>query len=190
MRLIAASVLIQLMFAQNFLAIAESEILSKQRTHQNKNYNLVMIKAGGIDKLSNDEGRTVLSENLHSFRTVGQKRIADHNRARLDHYRSRLEKYTPPKGELSILVTGYSSTPDQTWGDPFTTASGTKVHRGTMACPPQYPFGTKVDIRSMGTYVCEDRGGAIKGNHFDMWFESRAEAINWGKRVVSAEIKK
>jgi len=89
---------------------------------------------------------------------------------------------------LSILVTGYSSTPDQCWGDPFTTASGTRVHEGTMACPPEYAFGSKIEIEDRGTYVCEDRGGKIKGNHFDMWFSSRGEALSWGKRTVEARI--
>lgn len=90
--------------------------------------------------------------------------------------------------ETEITVTGYSSTPDQCWGNPFITASGARVHKGTMACPAEYPFGTKIEIEGMGTYVCEDRGGAIKGNHFDMWFESRGEALNWGVRTVSATI--
>ncbi len=90
--------------------------------------------------------------------------------------------------ETDITVTGYSSTPDQCSGNPFITASGARVHKGTMACPPEYPFGTKIEIEGMGTYVCEDRGGAIKGNHFDMWFESRGEALNWGVRTVKAKI--
>ncbi|MDA3815440.1 MAG: 3D domain-containing protein [Patescibacteria group bacterium] len=90
--------------------------------------------------------------------------------------------------KMDILVTGYSSTPDQCWGNPFITASGARVHVGTMACPPEYAFGTKIEIDGMGTYVCEDRGGAIKGSHFDMWFESRGEALQWGKRTVEARI--
>ncbi len=90
--------------------------------------------------------------------------------------------------KMDILVTGYSSTPDQCWGNPFITASGARVHVGTMACPREYAFGTKIEIDGMGTYSCEDRGGAIKGNHFDMWFESRGEALQWGKRTVEARI--
>lgn len=90
--------------------------------------------------------------------------------------------------KMNILITGYSSTVDQCDGDPFITASGSHVHKGTMACPREYAFGTKIEIDGMGTYVCEDRGGAIKGAHFDMWFESRGEALQWGKRTVEARI--
>ena len=89
---------------------------------------------------------------------------------------------------IDILITGYSSTPDQCLGDPFTTASGERVKVGTMACPPEYAFGTQIEIDGMGTYVCEDRGGKIKGNHFDMWFTSREEALAWGKRILTARI--
>ena len=169
---------------------AESNKQANSKTHQNKNETIIMIKNGKISKLDKDSDRSELFKNLYMFKTIEEKEKKDHNQGKLDHYKPRLTNYTPPKGEISILVTGYSSTPDQTWGDPFTTASGTKVHKGTMACPPQYPFGTKVKIQSMGTFVCEDRGGAIKGNHFDMWFESRTQALNWGKRIVSAEIVK
>lgn len=101
---------------------------------------------------------------------------------------SRVSVLEKNKKTIKILATGYSSTVDQCDGDPFTTASGTHVHKGTLACPPEYPFGTKVEIDFLGTFVCEDRGGAIKGNHFDIWFETRAQALNWGKRLVSAEI--
>lgn len=162
------------------------------------------ITQKGVEPVESSEfDRSKLSRSLVAFKTPVQevkkevkkvteveKEALTANEKRLAHYKPKLDAYTPPKEEISILVTGYSSTPDQTWGDPFTTASGTRVHLGTMACPPQYPFGTKVSIEGRGTYVCEDRGGAIKGNHFDMWFESRGEALHWGKRVVAAKIEK
>ncbi|MDZ7611153.1 MAG: 3D domain-containing protein [Candidatus Moranbacteria bacterium] len=111
------------------------------------------------------------------------------DRARVKSYAVSLTAEEAVYGkETQIMVTGYSSTPDQCWGNPFRTASGTRVHTGTMACPPEYPFGTKIEIEGMGTYTCEDRGGAIKGNIFDMWFPSRGEALNWGRRTVNAKI--
>lgn len=89
--------------------------------------------------------------------------------------------------EIEILVTGYSSTVDQCDSDPLTTASGTTVHLGTMACPPEYAFGTTLEIEGK-IFVCEDRGGKIKGKHFDRWFKTRGEALAWGKRMVKARI--
>lgn len=156
-----------------------------------------ITQAGIVSIDTNQKDRSSLSSNFLNFETIKEmdkkiqdKQTATNNEKRLAYYESRLNAYKPPEEEMNILVTGYSSTPDQTWGDPFTTASGTRVHLGTMACPPQYPFGTKISIEDRGTYVCEDRGGAIKGNHFDMWFQSRGEALHWGKRVVAARIEK
>lgn len=159
--------------------------------HQNKNSNIVKISQGRLESLTGGSlDRKKLSKNVFSVRTKKESEIQKNNEKRLSYYKSRLSEYVVPKGEIDILVTGYSSTPDQTWGNPFITASGTHVHKGTMACPPRYPFGTKVEIKNKGTFVCEDRGGAIKGNHFDMWFESRIEALQWGKRTVVATIEK
>ena len=189
MRIVVASSLFLLLFLCSFLSV-ESSNKENLKINEDGSGAVVMIKHGMVIKVGKEKQRNKLSEAVFAFQSIEEKRIVDHNKKRLDHYKPRLENYKPPKGNVSILVTGYSSTPDQTWGDPFTTASGTTVHKGTMACPPQYPFGTKIKIQSMGTFICEDRGGMIKGNHFDMWFESRIEALNWGKRMVSAEIAK
>ncbi|MEA2007454.1 MAG: 3D domain-containing protein [Patescibacteria group bacterium] len=192
MRIFTASmigrlVLISLIFPVT-ATLATVEI---NQTDKNENENIIAISQGNLEVAQNvGKDRKTLSLDEGSLKTVKEAGLEKANKTKLEHYKSRLDTYHPPKGEVSILVTGYSSTPDQTWGNPFITASGTHVHQGTMACPPHYPFGTKVKIESMGTYVCEDRGGMIKGNHFDMWFDSRIKALNWGKRIVSAEIVK
>lgn len=176
-----------------FPVIALTNDLTNTQTHQNKNNSssIVTISKGNIEKVTTkNEDRKKISQEVFKMVTIKQKKVKEHNEKRLMHYKPRLDTYAPPKGTMAILVTGYSSTPDQTWGNPFITASGTRVHKGTMACPPQYPFGTKIRIDNMGTYICEDRGGAIKGNHFDIWFESRIEALQWGKRNVVAIIEK
>ncbi len=142
------------------------------------------------EPVSANIGRKKLGVEVMEFKTRGDEEIEKLNKKRLDIYKNRLELSKFREGEQDILVTGYSSTPDQCWGDPFQTASGTRVHQGTMACPPQYPFGTKIEIENVGTFICEDRGGAIKGKHFDMWFTSRGAALNWGKRTLVATITK
>jgi 3D (Asp-Asp-Asp) domain-containing protein len=148
------------------------------------------IKIIAQEPVSASIGRKKLGVEVVDFKTKSEEILEENNKRRLDIYKSRLALSVFREGEQNILVTGYSSTPDQCWGDPFQTASGTRVHRGTMACPPQYPFGTKIEIENVGTFICEDRGGAIKGSHFDMWFTSRGEALNWGKRVMLAKISR
>jgi len=169
---------------------------SKETTieHQNKNQTLIKIEKGNLNKIIPNSPLEISAQVFfNQEKTEEPKKLSweeEHNQKRLDLYKKRLESFNPPAGKIEILVTGYSSTVDQCDADPFTTASGTKVHLGTMACPPQYPFGTKIKIEGVGNFVCEDRGGAIKGNHFDMWFPSRSEALQWGKKTVVAEITK
>ena len=40
----------------------------------------------------------------------------------------------------------------------------------------------------MGTYTCEDRGGAIKGNKIDIYMETKKEAFKFGRQHLTAEI--
>lgn len=57
------------------------------------------------------------------------------------------------------------------------TASGTVATVGrTIATDKRYPFGTKIYIEGLGTYVVEDRGGAIKNNKIDVLVNNHKEA--------------
>ena len=65
------------------------------------------------------------------------------------------------------------------------TASGTKATAGrTVAMSSRYAFGTKVEIKGYGTYTVEDRGGAIKGNKIDIYFDNHQDALNFGRKTV------
>lgn len=94
-----------------------------------------------------------------------------------------------PKGQFTITATAYTAAADECGKSDGITASGAKVKANhTIAAPPQFPFGTKIRIEGMGVYVCEDRGGAIKGNHFDIYMETKPEAFAFGRRTLVAEI--
>jgi len=86
-----------------------------------------------------------------------------------------------------VTVTAYSSTPDQCSGNPFITASGARVHPGTLACN-FLPFGTKVRFPeySKRIFIVEDRMGY--SGRADIWFTSRSEALKFGKRRLKMEI--
>lgn len=69
------------------------------------------------------------------------------------------------------------------------TATGKKAHRGTVAADTsRYPFGTLLFIEGYGDGRVEDQGGAIKGDHIDLFFPTHREAIAWGKRFKRVEI--
>lgn len=92
-------------------------------------------------------------------------------------------------------VTAYTAGPESTGKRPGDrgygiTASGKRVQaKRTIACPPSLPFGTRVYIPEMNrTYVCEDRGSAIKGKRLDVYITSRSKAMDFGRRRMEVEI--
>jgi len=87
-------------------------------------------------------------------------------------------------------VSAYTAAADETGGSgDGITASGARVQANhTIACPKSYAFGTKVHFDGYGTFVCQDRGGAIKGNRFDMYMHTKSEAFSFGRRTLTASI--
>ena len=92
---------------------------------------------------------------------------------------------------VKMMVTAYSSTPDQTDDSPFITASGKHVADGIVAING-LKFGTKVRIPSLygdKVFVVEDRMHERMGKqHADVWMASRAAAINFGAKIAVVEI--
>lgn len=69
------------------------------------------------------------------------------------------------------------------------TASGVPAKGLICAAPRLYPFGTVFEVQGVGSYVCEDRGGAIKGNKLDLLFESHPAAINFGRQELKVRVQ-
>lgn len=68
------------------------------------------------------------------------------------------------------------------------TASGAYATAGrTIAAPSTYDFGTEIEIDG-NIYVVEDRGGAIKDNRIDIYFDSHSAASNYGRRNVEGKV--
>ena len=70
------------------------------------------------------------------------------------------------------------------------TASGHKIRPGDRFCaaPKSIPFGTMIDIPGYGRVPVLDRGGAIKCNKLDVFFDDaegktgHQRALKWGVR--------
>ena len=93
----------------------------------------------------------------------------------------------PELPRFYATVTAYSSSPDETWGDPFITASGRRVFDGVVACPRAIPFGTKVRI-SDRTYQCYDRLHLKYDDRFDIWMSTKHAALAFGRRELRVEV--
>ncbi len=89
-----------------------------------------------------------------------------------------------------VLVTAYSSTPDQTDSTPFITANGTHVRDGIIACN-FLSFGTRVrfpEIFGDKIFVVEDRMHPRNSHKMDIWFSTRLEALQFGARYLKVEV--
>ena len=83
----------------------------------------------------------------------------------------------------------YNATIEQCGKADGITASGQMVKEGTtLACPPKYKFGTEIEIEGLGVYECQDRGGAIKGNKFDIYFDKVPDAKKFGRQKLNFKI--
>ena len=84
---------------------------------------------------------------------------------------------------ITVVATGYTHTGNRT-------ATGTWPHRGTMAVDRHVvAMGSYGYVPGYGAVHAEDTGGAIKGNRIDLFFNSRGEAVRWGRRTVDLYIK-
>lgn len=73
------------------------------------------------------------------------------------------------------------------------TASGHRIQKGDkfVAADPNIPFGTLLTIEGYAEGLpvpVLDRGGAIKGNRIDVFFDSHDEALKWGKRWLKVKV--
>jgi 3D (Asp-Asp-Asp) domain-containing protein len=89
-----------------------------------------------------------------------------------------------------VLVTAYSSTPDQTDSTPFITASGTQVRDGVIACN-FLRFGTRVRFPQLygnKIFVVEDRMALRNSHKMDIWFITRWQAKQFGVKWLKVEV--
>jgi len=83
-----------------------------------------------------------------------------------------------------FVATGYSKN-DTSQGTTGITATGKVAVEGIIAVDPKIiPLGTSVEIKDIGVFIADDRGGKIKGNRIDIFFDSKEEAKDFGKKGV------
>lgn len=73
------------------------------------------------------------------------------------------------------------------WANGITASGATAMAGRTIAASKAYDFGTEIEIDEI-TYVVEDRGGAIMGNKIDIYFDTHAEALQFGRQVVEGKV--
>jgi len=108
------------------------------------------------------------------------------------------QQITGVKGvyEIDAIVTAYCACEKccGRWADGYT-ASGHFILKGDkfVATTNTYPFGTMVYIEgySAGFVPVLDRGGSkFTDNHFDVYFDSHQDALNWGRKDMKVKISR
>ena len=88
-----------------------------------------------------------------------------------------------PSGERTLTVgsTGYTIR--------GRTSTGIPTGPGVVAVDPSViPLGTRLTIPGYGVGIAADTGGGVQGNAIDVWFPTKAQALQWGRRVVTVTI--
>jgi len=95
----------------------------------------------------------------------------------------------PTYDTIKAEVTMYTSSPEETDDTPNITANGETTNQGTIACPSNLPFGTRVEIKGE-QYICNDRMAKRyrNGNYFDIWVPSREIAIAHGRQKLEVKV--
>jgi 3D (Asp-Asp-Asp) domain-containing protein len=91
---------------------------------------------------------------------------------------------------LSMRITAYSSSPDETDSTPLITASGLNVHDGIVATNV-LPFGTKIKIPALfgdKVFTVEDRMNRRMKNVVDVWMPTKAKALRFGVGYASVMV--
>lgn len=96
------------------------------------------------------------------------------------------------RGEAKVLTmnaSAYDTSPQTLPGSTGRTATGVMAEFGIVAVDPRViPLGTMVFVEGYGIALAADTGGAIKGNRIDLCYNSRAEALAFGRRKVKVHI--
>lgn len=112
------------------------------------------------------------------------------------HRRLASQMVTPPRSRgaaaVQATITGYSSTLEETGSTLGVTASGTTARHGVIALSQDllreytpgapFTFHDRVEIPGVGSFSVEDTMHPRWTNRADIWFSSREEALQWGRR--------
>lgn len=152
--------------------------------------NLALGRASSLPEVNKEQ---LLEDN--SYATIGQDSLLAGNKPvfnEMPEQDSADRKISTDSNSkiIRLLITAYSSSPEETDDTPFITASGSNVRPGVIAAN-FLPFGAKVRLPKLfgdQVFIVEDRLSQIHDDRVDIWFPSKEEAINFGQKVSEVEV--
>ncbi|MEI6285100.1 MAG: 3D domain-containing protein [Bacillota bacterium] len=135
---------------------------------------------GDIDGIFGNETRQAI---IVVQKAIGEQQSGVATPAVMEHLRSSAATVSRGMRTMSMNVSAYS-TEDPGCG--LYTYRGTRIRKGLCAVDPKViPLGTRLYIPGYGIAVADDIGSAIKGQKLDLAFESRREALNFGRKQIT-----
>lgn len=146
----------------------------------------------GLCTISAEQKELANVEPIIKYKTIYVKEIPRETEAATETEATAEEGSTPAAPtykKITVTATAYCPCERCCGKSDGITATGTQATAGrTIAVDPSFiPYGTNVIING-NTYVAEDCGGAIKGNRIDVYFDTHAEALQFGRQTVTAYI--
>jgi uncharacterized protein YabE (DUF348 family) len=144
-----------------------------------------VVVTDGIEGARTLTSERVLSLPVDQVVLVGTKRTE--RQLVVSRAKTREAPAAPPASGTELSVSSTAYTPG--YGCGYYTATGARAGFGIVAVDPSViPLGTKLYVPGYGYGVAADTGGAIKGNKIDVCFDTRSEALAWGRRNVTVTI--
>jgi len=97
--------------------------------------------------------------------------------------------YTYPEQEFKVTAYCPCEKCCEKYADGIT-ASGYKLRKGNKLCAANFDFCTVLKIPGYGIAPVLDRGGAIKEDCIDVYFDTHQEALEWGVQYLKIRIIK
>lgn len=114
--------------------------------------------------------------------------VNNRDNPRLENVLTYSSKYKIVSSLGSFQATAYCACKYCTWGSGVTCTGVRPTANHTISVDTRLiPLGTKLLINGI-VYTAEDRGGGIKGNHVDIYFNTHQEALNYGRKNVQVYI--
>lgn len=134
---------------------------------------LEIVLENGKEKARNLVDKVILKEPQKQIVAIGQRQSVSRGGKELQFLKT-----------LEMSSTGYTHTGNKTYTGIWPTI-------GTVAVDPKtIPLGTRLYVDGYGYARAMDIGSAIKGKRIDLFFETRSDALRWGKRPVKVFILK
>ncbi|MGV8980583.1 3D domain-containing protein [Clostridium sp.] len=199
-------------YDKNIIAKIEKQrnsIIEHRDTLNNENNKLSVLKANNeiiLTKLSKDinENKVLLSNaTKKETKLIADKKAKEFDAAKIIKEQAAIKRFTmsrhldSSKSSTSKDVsnsTNYFIIESTAYSLGGFTSSGSRTNRdpngySTIAVDPRViPIGSKVYVEGYGYAIASDTGSAIKGNIIDVFFNTEAEVLNWGRRNVKIRI--